>query len=120
MEKPLREFHRQPTGPMGRHSWCRTCANSARRGRPAPTREQARRWNLTRRYRLSPAKLDEMMAAQAGRCAICRRPMARVCVDHDHATGVVRGLLCHGCNIKLPAVETTEYREAALRYLRLK
>lgn len=32
-----------------------------------------------------------------GRCAICGKERELVC-DHDHATGLVRGWLCHSCN----------------------
>lgn len=34
---------------------------------------------------------------QAGRCAICSTGSALV-TDHDHSTGLIRGLLCYGCN----------------------
>ncbi|WP_329521087.1 endonuclease domain-containing protein [Spirillospora sp. NBC_01491] len=34
---------------------------------------------------------------QAARCAICRIAPPQV-IDHDHITGLVRGLLCRDCN----------------------
>lgn len=41
-----------------------------------------------------------MLAAQGGRCAICRQEPGRraLDVDHSHETGAVRGLLCELCN----------------------
>ena len=38
-----------------------------------------------------------MLAGQDGLCAICRNAPAEH-VDHDHATGAVRALLCFNCN----------------------
>ena len=44
-----------------------------------------------------------MFISQEGKCAICGREEERFArslhVDHDHKTGQVRGLLCHGCNV---------------------
>lgn len=64
--------------------------------------EDQRRWNL-RKYGITPADYDAMLAAQGGVCAVCRRDdrdrlNRRLHVDHDHATGRVRGLLCARCN----------------------
>ncbi len=45
---------------------------------------------------------NNLYKAQQERCAICRRHQSLVwktlCVDHDHKTGEVRGLLCDNCN----------------------
>jgi hypothetical protein len=52
---------------------------------------------LKRRYGITAADADAVLAAQGGLCAICRAaPAAHV--DHDHATGAVRALLCFNCN----------------------
>lgn len=61
------------------------------------------------KYGVTQAWFEETLAAQGGVCAICRQPETRVlrgkvtdlCVDHDHATGAVRGLLCNACNAML-------------------
>jgi len=41
-----------------------------------------------------------MLQVQGGVCAICGNPpkTRRLDVDHDHKTGVIRGLLCFTCN----------------------
>lgn len=82
-----------------------------------PPKDVKRKWNLATRYGISPARYDEIMASQAGLCAICALPPARPVVDHCHVTKQVRGILCHGCNIKLPAVDDAVYLASALRYL---
>lgn len=117
--KPLGEFHKQPTGPSLRHSWCKTCFNTnARETRNRKvTPEQRARNNLWTRYRLRPDDLERMLADQGGVCAICRDAPERPVVDHNHETGEARGILCHGCNIKLPAIEDSTFLSAALHYL---
>jgi hypothetical protein len=104
---------------MGRHSWCKPCANAAqkasrqRHGRP----ERKKRWQIKSRYGLTEAEVAAMYDRQAGKCAICRGEMKRQCIDHSHMTGKVRGLLCHRCNIALPYVEDRGFCRAATAYL---
>lgn len=63
---------------------------------------------------LTVAQYDELLKAQGGVCAICKRPESILhhgknnqvlAVDHDHDTGAIRGLLCFGCNIGLGRLE---------------
>lgn len=58
-------------------------------------------------------------------CEICAAPRSvhgkRTCLDHDHTTGRVRGLLCIQCNVLLGAAEDDpEILIAAAHYLRRK
>lgn len=63
-----------------------------------------------------------MIERQGFGCAICRAPLTGgwdTCVDHDHSTGVVRGLLCHNDNKALGLMQDDIHRiEAALAYLK--
>ena len=61
-----------------------------------------RRGQLKRLYGISPADYDALLAKQDGACATCGKPSKEtLCVDHCHATGTIRGLLCRKCNIAL-------------------
>jgi hypothetical protein len=57
-------------------------------------------YQQARRYGLTVAQFQNMVAAQSGKCAICNLS-ARLYVDHDHDRGHIRGLLCHQCNAGL-------------------
>lgn len=68
-------------------------------------------------------KYDEMLLAQKGQCAICQSAdpgenREFFCVDHDHTTNRVRGLLCQGCNKALGLLKDDPNRlRAAMEYL---
>lgn len=55
--------------------------------------------NYRRRYGMDLADYENLLQRQGGACAVCRKvPSERLVVDHDHESGVVRGLLCQNCN----------------------
>jgi hypothetical protein len=101
---------------------CRVKRREGSRGRVrASTPEVRHRDKLRTKYGLTPDDYAHMVITQDGRCAICGAPFEgpySAHVDHDHASGRIRGLLCRPCNIALgflrdnPAVAT-----AAARYL---
>src|SRR5690242_47776 len=56
----------------------------------------------TRKYGISRDDYAAMLERQHHACGICeRRFTGKPCVDHCHMTGLVRGLLCQGCNLAL-------------------
>ncbi len=86
---------------------CQDCWRSRRntRSRARYDAEKTRGVHLRRVYGLSLDAFQQLSARQNHRCAICDRKPAGtnnrtrcLYVDHDHATGQVRGLLCESCN----------------------
>jgi len=63
------------------------------------SREIGRARRRERDYGLTSEGFAALLGAQGGRCPICLDPInERSHVDHDHATGLVRGILCGSCN----------------------
>lgn len=60
---------------------------------------------IRRRYGLSSEQHRGLHEKHAGVCAGCGHAGKRLCVDHDHKTGAIRGLLCQGCNAALGLVQ---------------
>lgn len=86
--------------------WCGACKNA--------------RWKAFR-YGLTIEQLDAIVVAQDDRCAICRKEWGEgkgPGVDHDHETGLVRGMLCHKCNIAIGHFDDDPERmRAAAEYI---
>jgi hypothetical protein len=116
-ELPIDRFYKRSDGsPVGYVSKCKGCWG--------PTPEHKRARNL-RRYGITVALYDELLARQGGGCAICGAPESgtarpSLSVDHDHATGEVRGLLCFSCNAGIGMLgDNPEHLRTAIRYLEL-
>ena len=72
----------------------------ARHARPEVKRHE-RDMHLRRSYGMTIEEYEEILASQGGVCAICEKPPRSdisLHVDHDHASGRRRGLLCFSCN----------------------
>lgn len=103
--------------PCGYNSHCKKCAQNAitkwakenpekkrrtelkwRKEHPGERREIEWKCYLKRKYGLSLEQWKELLALSEGRCAICGTKPRRLCLDHNHRTGKVRGILCDECN----------------------
>lgn len=74
---------------------------------------------LLRRHGLTHEEYDAKVLAQGNWCAMCgdeQKCGDRLFVDHHHATGQRRALLCHDCNIMI-ARESVEIFAAGIEYL---
>jgi hypothetical protein len=76
------------------------------------------RKNRCRRYGLMPDEYQQLKKAHGGRCAICNK-RRKLQIDHDHKTGIVRGLVCQHCNNVLGrAFDDVTILQQAIRYLK--
>lgn len=78
--------------------------------------------NYKYRYGISLEEFYELQRKQKNVCAICGKPETRgkkrLCVDHNHTTGKVRGLLCSQCNVAIAWMgESPDILIAAIQYL---
>jgi hypothetical protein len=145
-EKALSAFNREHTRKDGRRYDCRECQKKAYKSRIVDSEIRYKKliyqkeWRQTRRqqlkehdreivaskYGMTHEQYKAMLKNQAGVCAICRKPETKIfkgslcllCIDHDHVTGEVRGLLCNKCNIRLGVLENESFVSPALAYLK--
>lgn len=103
-------------------SYCSNC-------RAAYNKEYAARtvnvdYRLQRKYGISLQEYHLFLKIQESKCAICKSDDPKTdakmfCVDHDHTTGVVRGLLCKTCNSALGLLnEDFKIIQAAAEYVK--
>lgn len=98
---------------------CRACRRAVYK-KPI-SREKQKCYNL-RRYGLRAAEYYQLLEHQSGACACCGAKKnsdgRALYVDHDHATGEIRGLLCYACNTGIGALkDSVAGVQQALAYL---
>lgn len=88
---------------------CKSCESEDNRRQKQTIlgQEYHKNYRLVRRFGITLEQYEQMRAVQGGGCAICGKTRFDdvrehdLAVDHDHSTGVVRGLLCRDCNVAL-------------------
>lgn len=118
--KPLSEYYVcKRDGIVAR---CKACMKRHSKKHYVENPEKFRERLLVRKYGLTIEDYDAMLENQGGSCAICNttdpRGHGRFHVDHNHKTGVVRGLLCTDCNTGIGSLkDSPEHLRAAAIYL---
>jgi hypothetical protein len=97
--------------------WCNDCLNIHKR---------AHKSHVMYRYGINEFQYNVLLESQDGKCAICGNEESRVCqgivtplcIDHNHKTHIIRGLLCHRCNSVLGFVgDDINLLRSLIRYL---
>jgi len=105
IEKSLDEYHKRANRPCGVRSQCKKCYLEY----PKKLKRRdnyMRNYDLNKQYGIDIDEYNLMFENQKGCCKICNKHISELnskhkknlCVDHNHETGKVRGLLCDKCN----------------------
>lgn len=86
-------------------------------------RKKEREQRLFREHGVTAEEVTKMQSDQNNSCGICKNSFDgesyKMCTDHCHITGIVRGLLCGGCNSGIGYFrDNINTLEAAIAYLR--
>jgi len=86
-----------------RRNQCKPCRSKYKLKWDQENKERVRYNKLVHKYGVNKETFEEMLADQNGGCKTCgySSPKHHLSVDHCHATGKVRGLLCPHCNSAL-------------------
>ncbi len=99
-------------GEKALQSKCKDCERVIRKQYYKP-HEYARR-----KFKLSEEDYNTLINRSQGLCEVCNTPMTKRCIDHDHKTGKVRGVLCNNCNTSLGLLnDSVETLNKLIQYL---
>lgn len=130
IKKARADFYPSSTRPDKIRSECKTCTQKDalkwQDDNPDKKQKASRKFSY-KKINFTEKEYDVMLAAQNSKCAICDSEFAgltrsgnnaRLSVDHEHDTGIVRGLLCKRCNMGLGYFgDSPELLNKAIAYL---
>jgi len=131
--KSIEAFQKNRCAPDGLQWHCKLCRKvidsrpekrAQDRARYHTNKDQWLDLHLKNMYGISLFEYKQVETRQNGVCAICQKICAsgrKLAVDHCHATGRFRGLLCGKCNQGIGLLqESSELMKRAINYLKSK
>lgn len=106
---PLHAFNNEHASPDKLAHWCRECMDNNRKHR-----------RRIETYGLSNESFLTILESQKSECAICGESLVgkKQCLDHNHKTLAIRGILCTNCNFMIGyAGEDQVILQNAIAYL---
>lgn len=129
-EKSTDHFTWKEKSKSGIRNRCDECSRARDRERyrrQIKQRKESSKWAVLKwNHGLTKQQWHAILETQSYRCAICSsgfvidvKSMFNPCVDHDHATKRIRGLLCRRCNQGLGLLQDSSFvASSAAEYLR--
>lgn len=122
VEKLAAEFGKRYDRPIGLRPWCRECQRKI----DAKSRETDKGKKKYRKQLWKKSGIDityeeykDKYQQLDGKCEICLDQLPSLCVDHNHDTGEIRGLLCTPCNLAIEHLkESPEIMNNAISYIK--
>lgn len=97
---------------------CRACNTITRTQWARNNKDRVAVHSRKFKYGITEAQYSDMCLLQDNKCAVCHENFSGTPhIDHNHATGKVRGLLCRRCNIFVGFLETKDVLDEARAYL---
>ena len=120
-EKHFTQFYVHSSSPIGRNDSCKVCMSKKQKEYVSNNESFRKRRNVMgvvrhriKKYGVSPDVFSSILLAQDKKCAICKSDLdgssfsLKPQLDHCHATGKVRGILCGKCNTALGGFKDNE------------
>ena len=111
--------------PAAAKGLCRSCYQKANPRRKDPASARAHR--IKHRYGITVEQYEAMVLQRNNKCDVCgcepTHPSKsahwgnKLCIDHCHDTGKVRGLLCNDCNLAIGYGKNPATLRSAAEYL---
>ncbi len=124
--KPISDFVKDRGRWDGLQPSCRACKKIQAKSWWGRNGHRKRGYALKFTHKITLEEYEILLQKQNGVCAVCHKPPSRknpkemlLCVDHDHKTGKIRGLLCNSCNRGIGLLrDSPDILLSALNYLR--
>lgn len=131
--RPYSEFYPAPKRKDGFRSDCKGCTKAKVKDWQSKNKDKCKSWYLgyrdtryLRKYGVTYVEFLQLAKEQDNKCKICQNPLVfgeprtkkAAALDHCHATGKVRGILCNVCNTSLGGFQDSpELLRVAAKYL---
>lgn len=110
--KAIEEFHANRTGKYGRHQKCKDCMRKYVKVYYKTNKTKI----FAKRYGVTEEEIVDVLDKKC--CEICGATETRLCIDHCHETGKIRGLLCETCNTAIGKLkDDVQILKNAVKYL---